>query len=51
MAWADATPWVERYAWFSLRLTGFDWIGSGAELVTADSPPALTALGRLYDGR
>ena len=46
MDWADGQDWLERYAWFSLRLGSFKWIGPNADLVGEDG--ALTALGRIY---
>ena len=46
MDWADGKDWLERYAWFSLRLGTFKWIGPNADLVGEDGK--LTALGRIY---
>ena len=28
--WLDAQPWLERYAWFTLDLHAFSWIGAWA---------------------
>lgn len=50
MAWADAPAqgWLERYAWFTLRLGNVSWIGPAASLVGADG--RLTKLGQGYNG-
>lgn len=34
MAWADQTPWIERYAWFGLYMSdpAWEWLGESWQL-------------------
>lgn len=49
MSWADGQPWLERYAWFTLRLGNASWIGPAASLVGPEG--RLTRLGQGYNGQ
>lgn len=47
LAWLEATPWIEKYAWFgALQITDAS-LGAANMLITSDGT-ALSALGKQY---
>ncbi|GAB4819910.1 hypothetical protein N2152v2_006956 [Parachlorella kessleri] len=46
--WADTQPWLVRYAWFSLDVGSYVWLGEGNDLMNLPQM-TLTNLGQTYN--